>query len=158
MRNLNAPSGHAPSFLPPAGLEWSLGRSLFENLKEVLRPKKVSRVALQSRPVAVPEVWGQFNNYRSTGTTTSVIVHAVLIGAVVAGTLLGHKVVQTPKRRETITYIAPYEAPIIMSPSKQEVGGGGGGGDRDRIEAPKGKAAQTRDGTDYASRCGSTKR
>ncbi len=139
VRNLNAPSGHAPSFLPPAMLEWSLGRSLLENLKEALRPKKVSRVSLQSTPVAVSEVWGQFNNYRSTGTYTSVIVHAILIGAIVAGTLLGHKVVQTPKRRETLTYIAPYEAPVILSPSKQEVGGGGGGGDHDRIEAPKGK-------------------
>jgi TonB family protein len=120
-------------------LEWSLGRSLIENLKEVLRPTKVSRLALESKPAHVPEVWGQFNNYRSTGTYTSLIVHILAIGAIIAGTLMGSKVTQTPIRRETITYIAPSESPIVLSPSKQEVAGGGGGGDHDKIEAPKGK-------------------
>jgi protein TonB len=139
VRNINAPSGHTPSFLPPAVLDWSLGRSLFENLKEFLHPDQYPRVQLQSRPVPVGEVWGQFNNYRSTGRYTSIIVHVLGIGAIIAGTLLGHQVTQTPKKRETITYIAPYEPPIVMAPSRQEVAGGGGGGDRDKIEAPKGK-------------------
>jgi protein TonB len=137
--NINAPNVHAPRFLPPAMLDWSLPRSLFENLKELLRSRKNPRTRQQSRPVPVQEVWGQFNNYRSTGTYTSVIVHALLIGAIMVGTLLGPRVAEMPKRRETITYIAPYEAPVILSPSKQEVAGGGGGGDHDRIEAPKGR-------------------
>lgn len=130
---------HAPGLLPPASLEWSLARSLFENLKDVLFAKRYPRLTLTSRPARVGKVWGEYNNYRKTGLTTSVLAHVLGVGAIVAGTLLGREVKPAPRPRETITYVAPSEDTMVLSPAKQEVAGGGGGGDHDVLAAPKGR-------------------
>jgi TonB family protein len=87
----------------------------------------------------VGKVWGEYNNYRKPGLYSSVIVHVLGFGAIVAVGSLGHAVKPAPKPRETITYVAPSEDPIVLAPSKREVGGGGGGGDRDILPAPKGR-------------------
>lgn len=88
-------------------------------------------------PLAPIQIWGQYNNYRSTGIKGSIAVHAVIIGAIVAGASFGHKIV-TVKPKEVVTLIAPSPDSYLMTPSKKEVSGGGGGGDQDHLQAPKG--------------------
>ncbi|HKS75246.1 MAG TPA: energy transducer TonB [Terriglobales bacterium] len=129
----------APVLLPPSSLEWGLFHSLFDNLKEVLFPRRYPRVVLTSRPAHVSAMWGQYNNYRKPGVMTSAVFHVLAIGAIIAGTLLGHQTKPAPRPRETITYIPSMEPPLPMAPAKREVAGGGGGGDRDKLQAPKGK-------------------
>ncbi|HTW59093.1 MAG TPA: energy transducer TonB [Terriglobales bacterium] len=90
-------------------------------------------------PLAPIEVWGQYNNYRSAGLKGSAVIHAVLIGLIVAGASFGHHVVQAAKPREVVTLIAPSPESYTMTPAKKEVSGGGGGGDRDHLQAPKGR-------------------
>ena len=128
-----------PSLLPPAALEWSLVRSLFENVKDALLPGRPPRLVLTSKPARVSNVWGEYNNYRKPGLYTSVLVHVLGVGAIVAGTLLGRQVKPAPRPHETLTYIPPVESPLTLSPAKQEVAGGGGGGDHDILQAPKGR-------------------
>lgn len=88
-------------------------------------------------PLSAIEVWGQYNNYRSSGLKGSAVFHAVLIAVLLLATELGHKVVQAEKPRETVTLIAPSPDSYIMKTSMKEVSGGGGGGDRDPLPAPK---------------------
>lgn len=140
VRSIPTPSaGPMPSFLLPASLNYSLGRSLVENLKDFLAPKKQPRLLLTSKPMAVREVWGEYSGYRSKAAYGSIIAHVFLIGGIVALTVMGHEIKQVVKPRETVTYIAPSEEPPVMAPARREVAGGGGGGDHDKLQAPKGK-------------------
>lgn len=101
-------------------------------------------MALPSRsrtrePIVQPEVWGQYNNYRSAGLKRSAAVHAVLLGLILAGASFGHHVVQQVQTREVVKLIAPSPDSYTLPSAKTEVNGGGGGGDHDSIPAPKGR-------------------
>ena len=85
------------------------------------------------------EVWGQYNNYRANGLVGSGIIHVVLLGLILVGAAVGHKVVQQVMQREVVTLVAPSSDSYILRTSKKVVGGGGGGGDHDPLPAPKGR-------------------
>lgn len=108
----------------------------YGDYEQIMSLKLKSRPRSQSEP---PEVWGQFNNYRSSGLKWSALVHAVLIGLILASALFGHRVVQEVQKHEVITLIAPSLDSYAIKPAKIEVSGGGGGGDRDHIQATKGR-------------------
>src|SRR4051812_13525138 len=129
-------SAKAPNFNIKA--EGSLFQSLKENLRDVLFPEKLPPLKLTSRPVAVKSIWGAYDN-RKVARTSSMVVHAALIGALVAASILGHKVYQEQKK-ETVTVIAPDISEYMPVTPKQmpTIQGGGGGGDRDKVIAPKG--------------------
>lgn len=94
------------------------------------------------KSLAVGEVWGHYNNYRSNGLVGSGIVHIVLLGLVFAGAAFGHQVVQQARQREVVILIAPSPDSYTFKTSKKVVvggGGGGGGGDHDPLPAPKGR-------------------
>jgi len=91
------------------------------------------------RSFAVGEVWGQYNNYRANGLVGSGIIHVVLLGLILVGAAVGHKVVQQVMQREVVTLVAPSSDSYILRTSKKVVGGGGGGGDHDPLPAPKGR-------------------
>src|SRR3954453_4895051 len=118
--------------------EGSLFQSLKENLRDVLFPEKLPPLKLTSRPVAVKSIWGAYDN-RKVARTSSMIVHAGLIGALIAASILGHKVYQEQKKEE-VTIIAPDISEYMPMTPKQmpTLQGGGGGGDRDKVIAPKG--------------------
>lgn len=104
----------------------------YEQLKLRPRPRAGEKVA-------TPEmIWGQYNNYRSTGLKGSILFHLVLLGAIFASALFGHQVVEQVKKREIVTLIAPSPEEYTLPTSKKQISGGGGGGDRDHIAAPKG--------------------
>jgi|SRR5579864_1709099 len=92
-----------------------------------------------TEPFASDQIWGQYNNYRSNGLVGSAIVHIVLLGLLLSGITLGHKVVEQTRQREVVTLVAPSPDSYTLHNSIKEVSGGGGGGDRDPIPAPKGK-------------------
>jgi len=115
-----------------SSVQLRLARADYERMTPLRRtipsPSKSSR-----------EVWGQYNNYRSAGLKGSAVVHAVLIGLILASAYFGHQVVQPVKEREVVTLIAPSPDSYTLPTSKREVSGGGGGGDEDPIPAPKGR-------------------
>src|SRR5205823_9621504 len=127
--------------VPNFGLkaEVSLFQSLKENLRDVFFPEKVPPLKLTSRPVPVRSIWGAYDN-RKVARTSSMIVHAGLIGALIAASILGHKVYQEQKKEE-VTIIAPDISEYMPMTPKQmpTLQGGGGGGDRDKVIAPKGR-------------------
>jgi protein TonB len=122
----------------PAGLESSSSYGEYERAVPMRPRTSVSKVSLP-RAVAPDAIWGQYNNYRSAGLKGSLMVHAVLLGLILAGSVFTHTVVQQAKPREIVTLIAPSPDTYTMAPAKKEVSGGGGGGDRDHVQAPKGK-------------------
>jgi TonB family protein len=81
-------------------------------------------------------IWGHYNNYRSNGLVGSAIVHAVLIGLIIAAAL-SPKVVPVVKPHETVTLIAPSPDAYALPVAKKVVAGGGGGGDRSPLPPPK---------------------
>jgi periplasmic protein TonB len=89
--------------------------------------------------MASMEVWGQYNNYRSTGLKGSAMVHSVIAGLLVAASFGTHVVQKEEKPREVVTLVAPSPDTYTMQASKKEVSGGGGGGEHDPIPAPKGR-------------------
>src|SRR5215475_419965 len=94
--------------------------------------KGVSRI---SRPP--DQIWGQYNNYRSSGVTISAIVHLVIIVLLMSGIFVTHQITQK-ETRQTITLIAPSPESYALPVAKKVVSGGGGGGDHDVIAPPKG--------------------
>jgi len=97
-----------------------------------LVPKPATRLSH-----APDQIWGQYNNYRTSGVTISAAVHAVVILLLLSGVFVSHQVIQR-ETHQTVTLIAPspesYAAPV----AKKIISGGGGGGDHDAIPAPKG--------------------
>ena len=124
----------------PKGSEQPLWKSLAANIHDTLFPKKEPPLVLTSTPVPVRDIWG-FYDYRKNAAVSSTIVHVILIGGIIGGTLLTGRVVQqVVQKHETVTLIAPSEDELpVLKPSKTQVGGGGGGGDRDKLQAPKGR-------------------
>jgi len=100
------------------------------------------RLELRSREMGMagPDaIWGHFNNYRSNGLLGSVIVHALLIGSILAVTTLGSKVVPQIVPHETVTLIAPSPETYALPVAQKIASGGGGGGEHDKLLAPKGR-------------------
>ena len=118
--------------------EKSLFASLMEDLRDVLFPEKLPPLKLTSRPVAVRSIWGAYDN-RKVARRTSLVIHAAMIAALVAVSILGRKVVQEVKQ-EQVTLVAPDISEYMPVTPKQQptLQGGGGGGDRDKVIAPKG--------------------
>jgi len=70
---------------------------------------------------------------------TSVMVHAVVIGAILAVSLMPHAARPQERPPEHVTLIAPPLDSYTLPLAPKQAGGGGGGGDHDKVEAPKGK-------------------
>jgi protein TonB len=124
--------------LPSSTLDESLWRSLLGNIDDFFFPKKLPPLVLESKPVPVRDIWG-FYNYKKNGALGSTAVHLLALVVIVAGTILGRRMVQqVTKPQQVTTLIAPDDIPPLP-PAKTAVGGGGGGGDRDKLQATKGK-------------------
>ena len=125
--------------LPRTTATESLWTSLRENIRAVYFPEKLPPLRLTSRPVAVRDIWGEYN-YKKQSASVSLVVHILFLAGLIGLSVWGVKAV-TEKPRETVTLIAPDEPPQLpITPKKQQtMAGGGGGGDRDKLQAPKGK-------------------
>ncbi len=118
--------------------EEPLYKSLFRELDEFFFPKKLPPLKLECKPEPVKDIWG-FYNYKRGGVLGSTGVHVLIVAVIVAGTLIGRRMVSAaPAQKVTVTLVDPGDLPDLK-PSKTQVGGGGGGGDRDVLQATKGK-------------------
>src|SRR5260370_23387029 len=118
--------------------EETLYKSLFRELDDFFFPKKLPPLKLESKPEPVKDIWGLYNN-KKNGALGSTGVHILIVGVIVAGTLIGRRVVNAaPAPKVTVTLVDPGDLPALK-PSQTQVGGGGGGGDRDVLQASKGK-------------------
>jgi TonB family protein len=123
-----------PQLLRPE--EPSLITSLVSNVRDALFPEKLPPLKLTSRPVAVRDIWEKKDPKKSA--SASLMVHVAIIGALIAASIYGGKVV-TQAKKETVTLVAPSISDYLpMTKPGPTMGGGGGGGDRAKIEAPKG--------------------
>lgn len=121
-------------------VEQSWFRSLKSNLDDLLFPKKLPPLQLTSKPVAVRDIWG-FYDHRRQATATSLVLHAGMIGMLIALSYAGARVVQQVRTQQSVQLVAPDLSDYLPISSKKNdtIGGGGGGGDRDKLAAPKGK-------------------
>jgi TonB family protein len=118
-------------------LDGSLWKSLFHNIDDFFFPKKLPPLVLTSKPVPVRDIWG-FYNYKGRGAAGSTVVHILALAIIIAATMLGRRMIDVVKPKETVLLIAPDDLPLLQS-SKSQSGGGGGGGDHDKLQASPGR-------------------
>jgi periplasmic protein TonB len=123
--------------LYPIG-EKSLLKSLREQIRDVLFPEKQTPLRVTSRPVAIRDIWEK----RKTGraATLSLMVHALLIGGVIAAVAFQPKVQLATPVKDKYVLVTPSDLLLPMTKNPDEaMQGGGGGGTVAKIEAPKGE-------------------
>lgn len=103
-------------------------------------PSKIARANLGRARASRPpdQIWGQYNNYRASGLTISIISHVVVIVLLMSGIFVTHQITQG-LTRQTVTLIAPSPESYALPVAKKVISGGGGGGDHDVVQAPKGR-------------------
>jgi periplasmic protein TonB len=113
-------------------------RSIVQNLKDLLFPKKLPPLKLTSKPVAVKDIWGFYGGYKAKAGVSSILIHVSIV--TVAFALASNDTVRKAVRETAINLVAPDLAPYIpQRPKEQPMGGGGGGGDRSPLPASKGR-------------------
>jgi protein TonB len=115
-----------------------LWKSLFRGLDEFFFPKKLPPLKLESKPIPVKDIWG-FYNYKKDGAFGSTIAHVVVIGLIIGGTILGHRVVEKVQAKPQATTELIDPGDYSLKPAATQAGGGGGGGDRDVLKASRGR-------------------
>jgi periplasmic protein TonB len=118
-------------------LELPLWRSLYQNVNDLLIPKKLSPLVLTSKPLPVTSIWGG-NDYKKKGLLGSSLVHSLAVALLMAATILGHTVVEKQRPQATVMLVVPDDL-LRLPPSGKQDGGSGGGGDRDKLQASNGK-------------------
>src|SRR5438067_11465875 len=87
--------------------EEPLYKSLFRELDDFFFPKKLPPLKLESKPEPVKDIWGFYNN-RKNGALGSTGVHVALIAVIIAGTLVGRKVVSAAApQKPTVALVDP---------------------------------------------------
>src|SRR5438270_13853457 len=90
-----------PQLLRPE--EPSLIKSLFTNVRDALFPEKLPPLKLTSRPVAVRDIWEKKDPKKSA--SASLMVHALIIGGLIAASVLGGRVVQQVKAHDPVMLV-----------------------------------------------------
>ncbi len=109
--------------------------SLYENVRDLIKPEKLPPLEITSKPVAVKSIWGLYDkDWKSWMFSTGFQI------AVVAILMIGFtsKVVQQ-QVKQTFDIIDPNLKPYEAPPQKKAAGGGGGGGAREPLPVSKGK-------------------
>jgi protein TonB len=129
------PDEHLNHLLAPE-VETPWFKSLFESVRELIRPTPLPPLEVTSKPVAVKDIWGLYG-LKKQSSVYSVAVHVTVI--VLLFTLASTKAVQKAAKDLT-TLIAPVDvAPYTPKANNKPAGGGGGGGDRSPLPAAKGR-------------------
>lgn len=121
-------------------MEEPMWKSLFRNVKDALFPEKLPPLRLTSRPVQVRGIWSKSN--RTKANTSSLILHALFIGGIVAATIIMANSPRTVTPEEHVTLVAPplsdYKPVMTPQIQHQALSGGGGGGEHAKIFESKG--------------------
>src|ERR1700737_1346373 len=86
-------------------LEEPWWHSLVENIRERMHPENLPPLELTSKPVAVREIWGEYN-YKKRGAVGSMMVHSAAIAALIAVSIIGARVVHEAQK-PTVSIVAP---------------------------------------------------
>jgi TonB family protein len=109
-------------------------KTIYNNVYDLLFPRKLPPLVLTSTPIAVPDPMKEDRGKASS--IISIATHVVIIGLILWAFLAVKKVVT--KKSQVVTNIdVPQFMPI--APKGPQMGGGGGGGSHDIIQAPKGR-------------------
>jgi periplasmic protein TonB len=109
-------------------------KTIYDNVYDLLFPRKLPPLVLTSTPIAVPDPMKEDRGKASS--IISIAAHVVIIGLILWAFLAVKKVVT--KKSQVVTNIdVPQFMPI--APKGPQMGGGGGGGSHDILQAPKGR-------------------
>jgi periplasmic protein TonB len=134
----SAPRGRVNSDLL---VNWNAGFGGFwQNVRDVISPRKMAPLKTTSAPVAVPEIWSK-NTQFTRVQALSLAFHVVVIVLIIIpfwselmspGTTQAKTMVVTP-----LDITSPYLPKL--PPGAKKAGGGGGGGAHELLPASKGK-------------------
>ncbi|MGB7310955.1 MAG: energy transducer TonB [Candidatus Acidiferrales bacterium] len=122
-------------------VNWEEEPSLWQNLMDVIAPKKLPPLKTTSQPIAVPEIWTK-NKQFSKVQLISVLVHVFAIALVVLLPLLLPEILSVHTNASPVdmtpidTSVSKY-LPLLKPAAKRA---GGGGGQHDLAPAVKGQA------------------
>ena len=120
-----------------AEIPWFI--SLYENVRDLIKPEKLPPLEITSKPVAVKSIWGLYDkDWKSWMFSTGFQI------AVVAILMIGFtsKVVQQ-QVKQTIDIIDPNLKPYEAPKKPKAAGGGGGGGAREPLPVSKGQCTSS---------------
>ena len=129
---LPQPVDHLANLLAPNRVDIPWYVSLYQNLREMVRPQEMPPLHLTSRPVPVKEIWGQYaknpkSRYAAIG------IHAAVFALLMVGAT--NKTV-----RQTIQDHFQVIDPTIRPYVPDKTAGGGGGGARQPMPVTAGQA------------------
>src|SRR6266699_1128214 len=101
--------------------------SLYQNVRDLIKPEKLPPLEITSKPVAVKSIWGLYQGDPKS-RYISVAVHVVAFSLLMIGAT--NKAVQQ-KIREGVSIIDPNLRPYEAPRKKDAMQGGGGGGARE---------------------------
>jgi len=120
-------------------VNWSNETSLWQNLRDLISPRKLPPLKTTSAPIPVPEIWSKNPGF-SRAQIVSIMVHVVVIALVVILPILITSLMPAPTTKannlqdDDVT-VSPY-LPKLKPAAKLA---GGGGGQHDLLPATKGK-------------------
>lgn len=124
---------HLAHLLAPP--EVPLFRTLFQSVKDLVRPPKLPPLELTSKPVPISEIKIYAGNEAKAGLS-SLLAHVAVIALMLfIGSL---KSVQN-LAKDSVALIAPNLSDYLAATKQQKSGGGGGGGAKMPLDASKGK-------------------
>jgi periplasmic protein TonB len=120
-------------------INWTGGASLWQNVRDLIRPPKLPPLEVTSKPVDVPEIWSkdtQFTRVQALSIAFHVLVLVLLIAPLIPG-LISPATTKASDVNVTPLDVSPY-LPKLPAAAKR-AGGGGGGGAHDVLPASRGK-------------------
>lgn len=120
-------------------VNWKEEPGLWQNLRDLIAPRKLPPLKTTSQPVAVPEIWSK-NAQFSRVQVVSILVHAVVIALIVLVPLFLPNWISPPVTKAfdmNSTDVSVSPIAMKLAPAKQMAGGGGG--QHDTLPAQKGK-------------------
>ena len=117
-------------------VDWQPAHRVFwNNLRDLVAPRKLPPLKLTSKPVPVKPLWAKRREF-SVAQTVSIAVHGVIILLIVIP--IAKRVIEPPQHTVLqMVDVSPYLSKL--PPGKDRAGGGGGGGERRPEPATQGK-------------------
>ncbi len=122
---LSAEDHLARLLAPDTEIPWY--KTIYGNIRDLVRPEKLPPLELTSAPVAVKDIWGQGTNPKRVAA--SVLIHAGVFALLIA--------IGTNDKVQKALKITPLIAPTVVKPMEAKPNHGGGGGSRSPLPALK---------------------
>jgi len=130
---IHSPEDHLEHLLAPPEVPWF--RTIFVNIKDLIRPPKLPPLDITSKPVPISEIKIYAGNEAKAGLS-SLLVH---VGVVALMLFIGSLKPVQDLAKNSVSLIAPNLSDYLAASKQQKSGGGGGGGAKMPLDASKGK-------------------